>query len=81
MLVFELAAAIAALAAAPQHAQSPRSTPESRAATTQPAEKRVEHNGDRNRTSVVSCRKTLKGYDARNQTYRDARGKRQRCTR
>lgn len=85
MIVFELAAAIAAMAAASQQAEPPRSAsreriserPGTRTApgSTQPRE------NTRGQRSVNVCSRSNTAYNAKTHTYRDARGKRQRCAR
>jgi len=67
MLPFVEIAAIAMLAAAPQHA-----APSHRAPAKPVASKAARHSD--------ACRRAHRNYDAKTDTYRDARGKRQRCT-
>lgn len=68
MLPFIEIAAIAMLAAAPQHAQSGRRTPARPVAA-----KASRH--------VQACAKAYRSYDAKTDTYRDARGRQRRCVR
>lgn len=89
MIAFELVAAIVAMAAVPQHAEPSRSTSRStssvrvsdRANTrTVPASNNARH-AVQSKQTVSPCRRSNKSYDAKSNTYRDARGKRQRCAR
>lgn len=91
MIAFELAAAIVAMAAAPQHAEPSRSTSSVRVSDrantrTAPASTNARHAVQTKKTvqskkTVSPCRRSNASYDAKSNTYRDARGKRQRCAR
>lgn len=71
MLLLANLLAVAAFAAAPQHADRP---PQKRAAATQ------RDDGSKTSRHQANCRRAYKSYDARTDSYRDARGKRRRCT-
>ena len=88
MIVFELAAIIA-LAAAPHQAEPSRSPSRERvteradirAASDTPHSRTDTHETPRGRRSVDLCSRSNTAYNAKTHTYRDARGKRQRCAR
>lgn len=96
MIAFELAAAIAGLAAAPQYIEPDRysatvrpaaqtgshtASARDKANTKAPAKAGPKANQRQTRKPVANCGTSHKGYDARTGTYRDARGKRQNCPR
>ena len=85
MIAFELAAAIVAMAAAPQHAEPSLYTSSVRVSDrantrTVPASNKARH-AVQGKKTVSPCRRSNASYDAKSNTYRDARGKRQRCAR
>ena len=89
MIAFELAAAIVALTAAPQQMDPSRSSSTHRAgerantrtATTTAQPLKSERPMPRAKTSTSLCSRSNTAYNAKTHTYRDARGKRQRCAR
>ncbi|MEG3168213.1 hypothetical protein U1737_08420 [Sphingomonas sp. LB3N6] len=93
MIALELAAALLGMAAAPQYIKPDRQSATVRPATratTRPAATRpiargvsakTDQRQTRNHAQTAACGKTHKGYDARTDTFRDARGKRQNCPR
>ena len=77
MLAFEIAAAMVALTAAPQHA-----TPRQHGGKLPSTASRVEpEHSVKGKRSGTTCGKRLTDYDAKSTPYRDGRGERRRCTR
>lgn len=84
MIAFELAAAMAGLAAAAQYIEPDRYSAEGRPtdrAAVRATSAQANQRQTRSRKPALTCSKLHKGYDAKTGTYRDARGKRQHCPR
>lgn len=84
MIAFELAAALAGLAAAAQYIEPDRYSAEARPtgrASVRVTSTQANQRPTRDRKPALKCGKLHKGYDAKTGTYRDARGKRQHCPR
>lgn len=77
MSPFAQFAAVAMLAAAPLQAAPQRAAPE----RATPATHGPVKTAAKSSRHVESCRRAYRNYDTKTDTYRDARGKRQRCTR